>query len=91
MDSTNRDELSRRPTPEVAGVSHSPASVAAAYDARAQEYDWRGPEVAFGLSYRYVQPGESLLDIGIGTGLSSYLRNQSGPLERPPKLRTPRA
>jgi len=43
------------------------------YDRKAEQYDWRGPEVAFGLSYAFVSPGQSLLDIGIGTGLSSIL------------------
>jgi SAM-dependent methyltransferase len=48
------------------------------YDRKAEEYDWRGPEVAFGLSYAFVRPGESILDIGIGTGLSSVLFHKAG-------------
>lgn len=48
------------------------------YDAKAEEYDWRGPEVAFGLSYAFVSPGQSILDIGIGTGLSSVLFHKAG-------------
>ncbi len=49
------------------------------YDRKAEEeYDWRGPEVAFGLSYAFVNPGESVLDIGIGTGLSSILFHKAG-------------
>ena len=43
----------------------SPSSAATAYDAKAEEYDWRGPEVVFGLSYSFVNSGESVLDIGI--------------------------
>ena len=46
-------------------------SMSGDYDKKAEEYDWRGPEVAFGLAYAFVNPGESILDIGIGTGLSS--------------------
>jgi SAM-dependent methyltransferase len=51
---------------------------AEAYDRKAEEYNWRGPEVAFGLSYGFMQPGESVLDIGIGTGLGSALFHKSG-------------
>jgi predicted TPR repeat methyltransferase len=52
---------------------------------RANEYDqskeaqgWRGPEVVFGLMYAFISPGESVLDIGIGTGLSSFLFHKAG-------------
>lgn len=48
------------------------------YDSKAEEYNWRGPEVAFGLSYSFVNPGESVLDIGIGTGLGSILFHKAG-------------
>jgi len=48
------------------------------YDRKAEEYDWRGPEVVFGLSYAFVYPGESVLDIGIGTGLGSILFHKAG-------------
>ena len=49
-----------------------------AYDRKAEEYNWRGPEVAFGLSYRFINPGESVLDIGIGTGLGTALFHKAG-------------
>jgi predicted TPR repeat methyltransferase len=41
---------------------------AADYDRLAPAYGWY-PEILFGLCFEYVQPGERLLDIGIGTGL----------------------
>ena len=34
--------------------------------------------MAFGLTYKYVQPGQSILDIGIGTGLGSILFQKAG-------------
>lgn len=42
---------------------------AADYDRLARKYRWFGPEALFGLCFEFVQPGERLLDIGIGTGL----------------------
>jgi ubiquinone/menaquinone biosynthesis C-methylase UbiE len=53
-------------------------SDASEYDRKAEEYNWRGPEVAFGLAYAFVSPGESVLDIGIGTGLGSFLFHKAG-------------
>jgi len=34
--------------------------------------------VAFGLTYDFITPGDSILDIGIGTGLSSALFHKAG-------------
>jgi ubiquinone/menaquinone biosynthesis C-methylase UbiE len=48
------------------------------YDRRARETHWFGPEVIFGLTYEFVKPGDSLLDLGIGSGLSSILFHQAG-------------
>lgn len=48
------------------------------YDDEAEASGWYGPEVVFGLSYTYVQPGQSILDIGIGTGLGSVLFRKAG-------------
>lgn len=54
------------------------AATAAAYDEEAEATGWFGPEVAFGLAYKYVQSGQSVLDIGIGTGLGSLLFRKAG-------------
>jgi predicted TPR repeat methyltransferase len=54
-------------------------------DALAKEYDeyvlnrnWSGPEILFGLMHEYLSAGQKLLDIGIGTGLSSQLFRTAG-------------
>lgn len=51
---------------------------ASLHDAYAQDYDQQvlsyGSHIAdamFGLCYEYIQPGQSLLDLGIGSGLSA--------------------
>jgi len=46
-------------------------AIAEAYDGEAEATGWLGPGVAFGLASEYIQPGQSILDIGIGTGLGS--------------------
>jgi len=46
---------------------------ASEYDRLAQKYQWYGPEILFGLCYEFVNSGDALLDIGIGTGLCSSL------------------
>ena len=51
---------------------------AAEYDQQAREYRWFGHEILFGMSLEYVNPHERLLDIGIGTGLSSQLFARMG-------------
>jgi predicted TPR repeat methyltransferase len=51
---------------------------ARAYDEEAEASGWLGPEIAFGLAYAYIKPGQSLLDIGIGTGLASVLFRKAG-------------
>ncbi|MBN1342329.1 MAG: class I SAM-dependent methyltransferase [Phycisphaerae bacterium] len=48
------------------------------YDRKAEACNWRGPEVAFGLAYAFVHTGQSVLDIGIGTGLGSVLFRKAG-------------
>jgi predicted TPR repeat methyltransferase len=49
-----------------------------AYDEEAEATGWYGPQVVFGLTYAHVQPGQSMLDIGIGTGLGSILFLKAG-------------
>ncbi len=44
---------------------------AADYDLQVQEYHCFAADVLFGLAFEYIQPGERLLDVGIGTGLSA--------------------
>ena len=48
------------------------------YDLQARETQWFGPEVVFGLTYEFVKPSDSVLDLGIGSGLSSILFHKAG-------------
>jgi len=48
------------------------------YDQTARETHWFGPEVIFGLAYEFVKPGDLMLDLGIGSGLSSILFHKAG-------------
>jgi predicted TPR repeat methyltransferase len=48
------------------------------YDQEAEATGWFGPEVLFGLIYKFLKPGQKVLDIGIGTGLSSELYYRVG-------------
>jgi predicted TPR repeat methyltransferase len=48
------------------------------YDRRKKEQGWFGPEVVFGLMYEFVNSGETVLDIGIGTGFGSLLLHKAG-------------
>jgi ubiquinone/menaquinone biosynthesis C-methylase UbiE len=49
-----------------------------AYDEEAEASNWFGPEIVFGLSFKYVTPGDKILDIGIGTGLCAGLYHKAG-------------
>ena len=48
------------------------------YDQKAREAKWLDPSIVFGLTYRFIKPGDNLLDVGIGTGLSSELFHKAG-------------
>jgi len=48
------------------------------YDKEAEASNWFGPEIVFGLSYKFVKANEKVLDIGIGTGLCSELFHKAG-------------
>jgi len=48
------------------------------YDMIVQKHEWVAPDVLFGATYEFVKPGETLLDLGIGTGLSSVLFQKAG-------------
>lgn len=59
---------------EITAESHPAVlhdAYAAEYDDQVRAYECYLAEVLFGLSYEYIQPGERLLDLGIGSGLSA--------------------
>jgi predicted TPR repeat methyltransferase len=51
---------------------------ASEYDQQVREYKEFGHDALFGMSFEYVNPNERLLDIGIGTGLSSRAFAKAG-------------
>lgn len=48
------------------------------YDVFVQNHQWLGTDIMFGMMYEYIQSGQKLLDIGIGTGISSLLFRNIG-------------
>lgn len=48
------------------------------YEKRSASMNWHGPEIAFGMSYDLLKSGDSVLDVGIGTGLSAQLFKMAG-------------
>lgn len=44
---------------------------ASTYDSQVKEYNSYGHEALFGMCFEYVKAGDTLCDLGIGTGLSS--------------------
>ena len=61
-----------------ATVPSSDSESAVRYDELAADHSWHGHELLFGLMYEFVEPGDALLDVGIGTGLSSLLFHKAG-------------
>ncbi|RPJ77632.1 MAG: class I SAM-dependent methyltransferase [Alphaproteobacteria bacterium] len=51
---------------------------ASIYDTMSVLVENHAYEVLFGLAYEHLSPRDSILDIGIGTGLSSYLFHKAG-------------
>jgi len=51
---------------------------ASTYDSQVKEYESYGHEVLFGMCYEFISPGETILDLGIGTGLSSIYFARAG-------------
>jgi len=45
--------------------------MAATYDEAAAAIEWKGPSLVFGIMSGVIRPGQTILDIGIGTGLGS--------------------
>jgi predicted TPR repeat methyltransferase len=70
--------MERHTSPSEEQDSMSAKAAAEFYDSEARATGWLGPEVAFGLVYEYVRPGQSILDLGIGTGLASILFRKAG-------------
>ncbi|MCF8301960.1 MAG: class I SAM-dependent methyltransferase [Bacteroidales bacterium] len=50
----------------------------AGYDQQAKESGWYAPEVVFGLVFEFIKQKQSLLDLGIGSGMSAALFKDFG-------------
>lgn len=51
---------------------------ASEYDEQVRAYDCHITDVLFGLAFEFIHPGQVLLDVGIGSGLSSQLFARAG-------------
>ncbi len=52
--------------------------IAHEYDELSREGNWYSPQILFGLHFDFIKVGEKLLDLGIGTGLSSKPYHKTG-------------
>jgi SAM-dependent methyltransferase len=75
---TNSHSFAAKGGLDMNGREQQTRAMMEAYDDEAEATGWHGPEVAFGLTYTYIQRGQSILDIGIGTGLGSVLFRKAG-------------
>ncbi|MBW2310790.1 MAG: class I SAM-dependent methyltransferase [Deltaproteobacteria bacterium] len=48
------------------------------YDRMAAEHGWHGHEALFGRMHEFIRPRDTLLDMGIGTGLGALLFHRAG-------------
>jgi len=48
------------------------------YDEQCRQMEWRGHEALFDMTFEYLTPGQSVLDLGIGTGLNAVLYHKAG-------------
>jgi len=48
------------------------------YDTVIGENGWYSPDIVFGLAFEFLKPGQRILDIGIGTGLSAVQFKRAG-------------
>jgi len=53
------------------GGERDNSEMADTYDDAALAIGWKGPSLVFSLTSGYLRPGQTVLDIGIGTGLGS--------------------
>ena len=68
--------MSADPSQEKKASLHD--AYAADYDAQVRLYDCYTAEALFGLCYEYTEPGQKLLDAGIGSGLSAQFFTKAG-------------
>lgn len=53
-------------------------NVASDYDDLLKQYEWQAPELLFNYLSKYIQSDTKLLDVGVGTGISSQRFHEQG-------------